>query len=347
MGYSARTSILLICCMVPLPAQATCCAIPSVERLRNTVELAKHALSRTINENGRAITEQLVANNASQNRALQEQTRVMEALLKSHAATLNAMEAERLYGTAREVQVNGKTRLISAQSPSLCRQLQAARALHAVPAAHARARTLVAESQRHHNEGFASSNAATDRLRRAQRQHIDLSWMHRDILSETDTQHAVESIKNLINPYPLPRLDSRYKTTPQGKTYLAKRAVLNQKYQLAQDILNDQLLLRAPLIKEGHGTNSILNKMQERVDETIEDHREDSWVEQLERKALAGLLRELNINLMHLYRLGMHDLRTTQDTSRLLATLLANDTHRLRQGVQEEYTRVLATDVPE
>lgn len=331
-------------CSLPAQAQAVCCPIPSIERLRASVDLARQSLDRSIRDQGRSVVEQLVANNASQNRALQQQTHTLEMLLKSHAVTLNAMHAQRLYGAARPVQVNGKIRQVSAQSPSLCRQLAMARTLSKVPGIRLRAQLLLTEAQREHNEGFPSRNAATDRLRSTQRKHLDLLWMKQNVLNQEQTQQAVESIKNLVNPEPLPKLDNREKNTPQGRTYLARRALVNQKYQLAQGTLNDLLLLRAPLVKDKQGPNSVLGTMQDRVRNTIEDYSEDSWSEQLERKALAGLLRELNISLMHLYRLGVTELRSAQSTAGLLATLLANDTDRLRQSVEDEYLRLLSID---
>lgn len=337
-------AIALLACALSAQAQAVCCPIPSIERLRASVDLARQSLDRSIRDQGRSVVEQLTANNASQNLALQQQTRTLEMLLKSHAVTLNAMHAQRLYGAARPVQVNGKTRQVSAQSPSLCRQLAMARTLSKAPGIQLRARLLLGEAQREHNEGFPSRNAAVDRLRRTRRQQLDLLWTKQNVLSQEQTQQAVESIKNLVNPEPLPKLDNREKNTPQGRTYLAKRALVNQKYQLAQGALNDLLLLRAPLIKDLQGPNSVLGTIQDRVRDTVEDHREDSWSEQLERKALAGLLRELNISLMHLYRLGVTELRSTQNTAGLLAALLANDTDRLRQSVEDEYLRLLSID---
>ncbi len=325
-------------------AHADCCPIPALDRLKAALERVGHSIISAINTNGRALTEQMVASSQSHNRAIRDQTRALESLFKAHAAALNTMQTRRLYGQSGELRINGRKHLLTAHSPSLCDELRMAGMLHQAAVAGEKVRALMDENQRSHNEDFHSRNEVADRLHKASRRDFELAWMGRDLLDEEELSHATQSINTMVNPRPFPRLSEEQKRSPQGVSYLAKRAAHNQKYRLAQQVIGNHLLQRAPLLKQDGKRGSLLANLQDRVYATIEDNRETPWVSTLERKGVAALLRELNIGLMHLYRVQLNSLRVQQDSSVLLAVLLANDNHRLRGEVEDAWRRVLAAE---
>ena len=333
------------CLVTTATVQADCCSLPALGRIQAAVERSGQVIVAAINKNAGAVTQQLVANNQSYNRAILQQTQALEAVLKAHALTLNSMEAARLYGEVNLPKSgSGKKQWLTARSPSFCQVLHNAEQLSTAAVVKEKAQTLLREVQRQHNEGFSTYNQATDRLHNADRGDFDLSWLGHGLLAKENLEQAANSINTLINPQPLPKLQEQQKDTPQGISYLAQRAVLNQKYELAQRVLRNQLLQRVPLLGEESSRNSLLGLLQQRIEATVEDNNETPWTAVLEQKGLAALLRELNINLMHLYKLQLTSLQTQQDTAALLAALLANDNHRQRGVVQAAWQRVLAAE---
>ena len=335
------TLIMLGLFMPSTPAQAHgCCPIPSIQR----VEAAVHAVTAAITSSGRAITQQLAVGTASQNNAIRDQTRTIEEIMKAHAATLGAMESQRLYGTAGEMTLNGKQVRLTAQSPSLCKQLRAARALAESAQKRVNADALITENNRSHNEDSRSERSLGERLRDAPRQDFALTWFSQRLLTEAEVQNGIRSIKNMTNPSPLPRLTEQDKDTNIGKAYLAERALTNQKHALVQRVLNRQLLLRAPLIDEAGKKTSVLAKIEERVLETVEDSGESPWIEVLEQKGVAPLLRELNITAAHIYRAEYENLQTNQDIASLLAVLVSADARRDGQAVSQKYSDLIGEE---
>ena len=303
-----------------------------------------HAVTAAITSSGRAITQQLAAGTASQNNAIRDQTRTIEEIMKAHAATLGAMESQRLYGTAGEMTLNGKQVRLTAQSPSLCKQLRAARALAESAQKRVNADALITENNRRHNEDSRSERSLGERLRDAPRQDFALTWFSQRLLTEAEVQNGIRSIKNMTNPSPLPRLTEQDKDTNIGKAYLAERALTNQKHALVQRVLNRQLLLRAPLIDEAGKKTSVLAKIEERVLETVEDSGESPWIEVLEQKGVAPLLRELNITAAHIYRAEYENLQTNQDIASLLAVLVSADARRDGQAVSQKYSDLIGEE---
>ncbi len=333
--HGLKRLIFLFLLLLPTPPAWAhgCCPIPSIQR----VEAAVHAVTAAITSSGRAITQQLAAGTASQNKAIKDQTRTFEEIMKAHAAALGAMEAQRLYGTGGEITLNGKKVRVTAQSPSLCTQLRAARALAESAQKRVNTNALITESFRSHNEDYETTIQARDRLSELKREDFDTAWLDKSVLTEKEVQNGIKSIQNLTNPEPLPRLKQGYKQDEEGKRYLARRALINQQNALTQRVLNRQLLLRAPLIDEAGKKTSILAKMQERVLETIEDTGENPWIEVLEQKGVAPLLRELNITAAHLYKTQFENLQASENVASLVAVLVSAEARRNQRAIAEEY----------
>ena len=341
MKQMKKLSCLILFFLPTPPAWAHgCCPIPSIQR----VEAAVHAVTAAITASGRAITQQLAAGTASQNKAIKDQTRTIEEIMKAHAAALGAMEAQRLYGTGGEITLNGKKVRVTAQSPSLCTQLRAARALAESAQKRVNTAVLISENNRSHNEDSSSERSIGERLRDAPREDFDLNWLNKHVLTEAEVQGGIKSIKNMTNPSPLPRLSEQDKKSNVGRAYLAERALINQQYTLTQRFLNRQLLLRAPLIDEAGEKTSVMAKMQERVLRTIEDSAEAPWIEVLEQKGVAPLLRELNITAAHIYKLEFEHLQTSQDIASLLAVLASSDAREDGQVTGKKYADLIGDE---
>jgi len=325
--------------MLPMPtwAVSACCPaeISATRSVTAAVTTMNSSIAAALNLLGKAVTQQLVANNHSQLTAIQTQTRVFEQIMKTHAATLASQQAQRDFGVAGEVTVNGKPVVLSSRSPTLCDELRAAR--RAAAGQIAEAKRLLKADQDTHNREAASWNEAAEYLARTD----DASWLGQDSLTEDEVLAANEQIKYLTNPLPLPAILEAEGAGPAGRDYILQRELITDRVEVAQAAMSDNLAMRAPVLGDTDEKSSPLAEMQRRGDSTIDDASDPSWLKKIEWKGITALLREANISLAHIYKLNLAQYRADLQRNNLLAVLVSHHNKAQSDSVYNEYQHAL------
>ncbi len=333
--------------VLPTPLSAApCCPaeISATRSVASAVTTMNQSLVATLKVLGQAVTQQLVANNHSQLTAIQTQTKVFEQIMKTHAATLASQQAQRDFGTAGEITVNGRQVILSSRSPTLCDELAAARRAGMSAEKIAELNALLLADQAAHNRDVVSMNETAERMRRTETSSFDATWLGLDSLTEAEVLAANEQIKYLTNPLPLPALADDARATPAGGDYMEQRSLINSRIEVTQAALSENLAMRAPVLEDGEGKRSRLSEMQRRVDSTIDDVGDTAWLKRIEQKGIAALLRELNITAAHLYKLNLSQYRMDLQRNNLLAVLASHHNKGQADAVYNEYQHTLYDD---
>ncbi len=348
-----RACRLVLACLVlallPAPSWAVsaCCPaeISATQSVASAVVSMNQSLAVVLTKLGKAVTQQLVANNHSQLTAIETQTRVFEQIMKTHAATLASQQAQRDFGVAGEVTVNGRRVVLSSRSPTLCDELRAAQlaALHADKMDEVRA--LFKADQSAHNRAATDMERTAEHLRATDASGFDVTWLGLEVLTEDEVLAANEQIKHLTNPLPLPALPTDKAATPAGEDYMLQRDLINAQVEIAQAAMSENLALRSPVLEDEAGEkSSALAEMQGRVERTIDDMGADAWLKKIERKGIAALVRELNITAAHIYKLNLAQYRADLRRNNLLAVLVSHANKAKADSVYTEHQNTLRNE---